>query len=30
VLPELGKGLLIADVVAIMASLDIIMPEVDR
>jgi NADH-quinone oxidoreductase subunit D len=30
VLPELGKGLLIADIVAIMASLDIIMPEVDR
>ncbi len=30
VLPELGKGHLIADIVAIMASLDIIMPEVDR
>ena len=30
VLPEIGKGLLIADIVAIMASLDIIMPEVDR
>jgi NADH-quinone oxidoreductase subunit D len=30
VLPEIGKGLLIADIVAIIASLDIIMPEVDR
>lgn len=30
VLPEIGRGLLIADIVAIMASLDIIMPEVDR
>lgn len=30
VLPEIGKGLLIADIVAIMASMDIIMPEVDR
>jgi NADH-quinone oxidoreductase subunit D len=30
VLPEIGKGLLIADIVAIMASLDIILPEVDR
>ncbi len=30
VLPEISKGLLIADIVAIMASLDIIMPEVDR
>jgi NADH-quinone oxidoreductase subunit D len=30
VMPEIGKGLLIADIVAIMASLDIIMPEVDR
>ncbi len=30
VLPEIAKGLLIADIVAIMASMDIIMPEVDR
>lgn len=30
VLPELAKGGMIADVVAIMASLDIIIPEVDR
>jgi NADH-quinone oxidoreductase subunit D len=30
VMPELVKGFKIADVVAIMASLDIIMPEVDR
>ncbi len=30
VMPELVKGAKIADVVAIMASLDIIMPEVDR
>jgi NADH-quinone oxidoreductase subunit D len=30
VMPELVKGHKIADVVAIMASLDIIMPEVDR
>ncbi len=30
VMPELVKGCKIADVVAIMASLDIIMPEVDR
>ncbi|MBI5267236.1 MAG: NADH-quinone oxidoreductase subunit D [candidate division Zixibacteria bacterium] len=30
VLPEISKGLLIADIVAIMASMDIIMPEVDR
>jgi len=30
VMPELIKGLKVADVVAVMASLDIIMPEVDR
>lgn len=30
VLPEISRGLLLADVVAIMASMDIIMPEVDR
>ena len=30
VMPELVKGVKIADVVAIMASLDIILPEVDR
>jgi NADH-quinone oxidoreductase subunit D len=29
-LPEIARGLKIADVVAIMASLDIIMPEIDR
>lgn len=29
-LPEIGKGLYLADIVAIMATLDIIMPEVDR
>jgi NADH-quinone oxidoreductase subunit D len=29
-LPEMGKGLYLADIVAIMATLDIIMPEVDR
>ena len=29
-LPEIGKGLYLADIVSIMATLDIIMPEVDR
>lgn len=30
VIPEIAKGLKIADLVAIMASMDVIMPEVDR
>jgi NADH-quinone oxidoreductase subunit D len=30
VMPEIAKGLKIADLVAIMASMDVIMPEVDR
>jgi NADH-quinone oxidoreductase subunit D len=30
IMPELAKGFLIADIVAIFASLDVIMPEVDR
>jgi len=30
VMPEICKGLMIADLVAVMASMDVIMPEVDR
>ncbi len=30
VLPELGKGVLIADLIAILGSIDIVLGEVDR